>query len=341
MNRPTVYVGAYQMLSKDSFVCALEATTGSQLWRYLLHNASPSLPIAAQTEVYFSASNGYVYALHATDGTLLWQRQVHHEFPSPPIIANGSLYVATHNAVFALQAADGSLQWQQSVPDIRPIRPATAGDRIYIRLRDGSVSTMDGRSGSLLWRTPGSGDRLSALVTTPDVVYLAVLGEGLSALRASDGSPLWHLPIRYASLQDPLIDNGVLYLNADDHLQARRGSDGSLLWSQRARGGHRSLATMYNLLFTSQGSDSTAEVSALHTSDGSLVWRWQHAFNQGGVTTPVVAHGAIYIGIGATGGFYALSANEGNVRWHTLDDMGVTTATVSEKNKRISYNITR
>lgn len=331
MKQPTIYVGAHQRQLRDSFVYALEAATGSLLWRYPLYDVSPSLPVATPTEVYFSASNGSVYALHANDGTLLWQQQVHHQFPSPPVLADGLLYVTTHDAVLALQATDGSLQWQHPVPTIMPIKPVTASDRIYIRLRDGSVSAMDASSGSLLWRTPSRGGKLISLVATSDVVYLAVLGEELSALQASDGSPLWHQPLHYASLHDPIVDHGVLYLNANDRLQARLGSDGSLLWSQHARGGHRSLATISNLLLTCQGRDSTAEISALRTTDGSLVWRWRHTFDQGGVTTPFGAYGTIYVGFGATDGLYALSANDGSVRWHALDDMGVTTAAVSER----------
>lgn len=331
MNQPTIYIGVRQRQSKDSIVCALEAATGLPLWRYPLHDVSPSLPVATPAAVYFSASNGSVYALHADNGTLLWQQQVSHQFPSYPVIANGLLYVMTHDAILALQMTNGSLQWQHSVPDVMPIRPVIAGDRIYIRLRDGSISTLDANSGSVLWRTPSRSNRPTSLVATPDVVYLAVLGEELSALRASDGSPLWHQPIRYMSLHDPIMDKGVLYLNADDQLQARRGSDGSLLWSQPARGGQQSLATTSDLLLTCRGRDSTAEVSALRTSDGYLVWRWWRAFDQGGVTTPVVAYGAVYVGIGANGGLYALSINDGSVRWHTLGDMGVTTAAVSER----------
>ncbi|HEU5383343.1 MAG TPA: PQQ-binding-like beta-propeller repeat protein [Ktedonobacteraceae bacterium] len=331
MNQPTIYVGAHQRQLRDNFVYALEAATGSLLWHYPLHDVSPSSPVATPTAVYFSASNGSLYALHANDGTLLWQQQVHHQVLSPPVLANGLLYVTTPDAVLALQMTNGSLQWQHSVPGILPVKPVAARDRIHIRLRDGSVSTVDASSGSLLWRTPGRGNRLSSLVATPDVVYLAVLGEDLSALQASDGSPLWHQPIRYMSLHDPILNQGVLYLKANDRLQARLGSDGSLLWSQRARGGHQSLATISNLLLTCQATDSTAEVSALRISDGSLVWRWQRAFDQGGVTTPVAAYGAIYVGIGASGGLYALSVNDGNVRWHALDDMSISTAAVSER----------
>jgi outer membrane protein assembly factor BamB len=76
MNQLTVYVGAQRMKSRDSFVYALEADTGSLVWRYALHDTSSSFPVASTTGVYFSAGNGSVYALRTSDGSLLWQHQL-------------------------------------------------------------------------------------------------------------------------------------------------------------------------------------------------------------------------------------------------------------------------
>jgi hypothetical protein len=49
------------------------------------------------------------------------------------------------------------------------------------------------------------------------------------------------------------------------------------------------------------------------------------------VTTPVVTHEAVYVGMSATDGLYALHVSNGNILWHTLGDMGVTTAAVGER----------
>jgi outer membrane protein assembly factor BamB len=167
-------------------------------------------------------------------------------------------------------------------------------------------------------------------VATSDVVYLVEPDGGLSALQASDGSPLWHQPTRYAGLCDPIMHHGMLYLHTHDSLHARRASDGSLLWRVRARG-ILSLAAMNSLLVACEGGNTTGEVSALRAGDGSLVWRWRTALQEGGVTTPVVTHEAVYVGIGATGGLYALHVSNGSVLWHTLGDMGVTTTAVGER----------
>jgi len=171
-----------------------------------------------------------------------------------------------------------------------------------------------------------------SLVATPDVVYLVEPDRGLSALRASDGSPLWHQPSSYAGLRDPIMHNGILYLNAHDSLHARRASDGSLLWHFRARRrGILSLAAMNGRLFVCGSRNTIVEVYALRTEDGSLVWRWRTSLQEGGVTDPVVAHEAVYVGISATDGLYALHVSNGSILWHTLGDMGVTTAAVGER----------
>jgi len=331
MNQLTVYVGAQRMKSRDSFVYALEADTGSLVWRYALHDTSSSFPVASTTGVYFSAGNGSVYALRTSDGSLLWQQQLNHQFPSPPAIVNGLIYVSTRDAVSALQATDGSLRWQHPLRDLAPIRPVATSERVYARsIRDGSISTLQANDGSLLWRTPGRRETLTFLAATQDVVYLTALGGELSALRANDGSPLWHQPMHYAGLHDPIIHHGILYLHADGSIQARQGNDGSLLWRFQIRG-NVSLAATNTTLLTSEGRNTTGEVSAWRITDGSLAWRWRTSFDQGGVTVPVVAHEAAYVGIGAAGGLYAFSVNDGGILWHTLGDMSVTTVAVGER----------
>jgi hypothetical protein len=257
--------------------------------------------------------------------------QLNHQFPSPPVIFNGLIYVSTRDAVSALQATDGSLRWQQPVRDLAPIRPVATSERVYARsLRDGSISMLQANDGSLLWRTPSRGEMPISLVATQDVVYLVEPDGGLSARRASDGSSLWHQPTRYAGLHDPIIHHGILYLNIHDSLHARRASDGSLLWRIRARG-ILSLAAMNSMLVACEGRNTTCEVSALRAGDGYLVWRWRTSLQEGGVTTPVVTHEAVYVGLGAIDGLYALHVSNGSVLWHTLGNMGVTTAAVGER----------
>jgi outer membrane protein assembly factor BamB len=171
---------------------------------------------------------------------------------------------------------------------------------------------------------------LISLVATQDVVYIVEHDRDLTARRASDGSPLWHQPISYAGLHDPIIHNGLLYLNAHDSIHARRANDGSLRWRFRARG-VLSLAATNSTLVACEGRNTICEVYALRAGDGSLLWRWRTSLQEGGVTTPVVTQEAVYVGIGATEGLYALHINNGSILWHTLSDMSVTTAVVGER----------
>jgi outer membrane protein assembly factor BamB len=233
------------------------------------------------------------------------------------VIANGLIYVSTREAVYALQAIDGSLRWQHPVRDLVPIRPIITPEQVYARSTDGSIHTLRANDGSLLWRTPSRGEMLISLVATQDVVYIVEHDRDLTARRASDGSPLWHQPISYAGLHDPIIHNGLLYLNAHDSIHARRANDGSLRWRFRARG-VLSLAATNSTLVACEGRNTICEV-------------WRTSLQEGGVTTPVVTQEAVYVGIGATEGLYALHINNGSILWHTLSDMSVTTAVVGER----------
>jgi len=336
MTERTVYVGVRSLQSHDSSVAALEADTGSLVWRYALPDTSPSFPAASATGVYFSAANGSVYALRPADGSLLWQRTLSTQFPSPPVGSNDVLYVTTSDAVWALQATDGSLLWQQPLPNLSPIRPVVAGEQVYARsLSEGSISALRARDGALLWRTPSQGERLISLVAAPDVVYLVGSDRGLSALRADDGSLLWQQTGRYTNLRNPLLHQEVLYLSVPEGVLARRASDGSLLWRVGVRDLHgtRSLAATNSLLIVCDVRERDCEVSAVRTADGTAVWHWRTLLQEGGVTDPVVTRDAVYIGIGATHGLFALQASTGSILWHVFDDFGVTSAAVGERRR--------
>jgi outer membrane protein assembly factor BamB len=71
MSQTMVFVGAHHMKSKDGFVGALEAETGSLLWRYSLPNASSSYPVTHQGCVYFSASNGITLTCNSGNASRL------------------------------------------------------------------------------------------------------------------------------------------------------------------------------------------------------------------------------------------------------------------------------
>jgi outer membrane protein assembly factor BamB len=326
MDQARIYTGVSSRESNQHSIVALDAYAGTELWQYSLQEDSVSFPVYYDTHIFFSAGNG-LYALQARDGSLVWRQQNRSRY-SPPALSKEFVYVCSEDGtVSAFHVDDGSFYWQVSIQNIAVIRPVLLGDRIYVRSVSGSVYALHASNGSVLWQRQGREQHLIFLAAALDVVYLVEFGRGLSALRASDGTLLWFKPLNVVGLGDPMVDNGVLYLNTTSDIYAYQLSDGSLLW-QVSLSHIISITARNARLFICAGQGTNGEVIALQAKDGASLWRWPTTLSQGGITVPSVAYETVYVGIGATDGLYALDSTTGNARWHALNGKGVTAVAV-------------
>ena len=89
-----VYVGSY-----DSSFYALNARTGTVLWKYQTGSqvGIDSSPAVVSGVVYFGADDpdNSVYALNASTGALLWKYTTGSDVESSPAVVNGVLYVGS------------------------------------------------------------------------------------------------------------------------------------------------------------------------------------------------------------------------------------------------------
>jgi outer membrane protein assembly factor BamB len=107
----------------DGEAVALDATTGTELWRTGLGGSydAPDLyatPAVANGVVYFGAANGTVSALDASSGAVLWQAQTGGSTASSPAVVDGTLYIGSGNGTVSAYRLPGAPQ--------PPPRPALA-----------------------------------------------------------------------------------------------------------------------------------------------------------------------------------------------------------------------
>jgi outer membrane protein assembly factor BamB len=127
-----VFNGVVYFGSDDSYLYALNASTGAQLWRHLLFDKVQSSPAVAHGVVYVGG-----YALNARTGALLFDFR---DESSPPTVANGVVYVGSwDNNIYALNASTGALLWKYATGSEVWDSPAVANGRVYVGSLDGSV----------------------------------------------------------------------------------------------------------------------------------------------------------------------------------------------------------
>jgi eukaryotic-like serine/threonine-protein kinase len=110
-NSPAVVNGVVYAGSSDSNVYALNAATGSLLWKYTAGGSIFNTPAVALGAVYIG-DDVDLYALNAKTGALLWKTASVGSVPAAAV-ANGVVYVGSSNcSIYALNAKTGAILWQ-------------------------------------------------------------------------------------------------------------------------------------------------------------------------------------------------------------------------------------
>jgi hypothetical protein len=161
----------------DYFVYALNASTGSELWKH--HSdivfSSPSVYMG---HVYVGSTDGYVCCLNSSTGDLIWQHQTQDCVDSSPAVSDGFVYVGSEdNSVYCLNASSGTEVWHASTGYWVRSSPAVAGGNVYVGSEDYS----------------------------------------LYCFNASTGAKQWSYPVDNVVDSSPAIANGVLYVGSTDY----------------------------------------------------------------------------------------------------------------------------
>lgn len=127
---PTVVDGVVYAGSTDNNVYALNATTGSLLWRYATQSTIDNPLAVAYGAVFVSSSDGNLYALDVKTGTLLWKAAG----MSSPAVANGVVYVSSTNcSISALEAKTGAVLGTANAPGSTDLCwPVVANGILYV-----------------------------------------------------------------------------------------------------------------------------------------------------------------------------------------------------------------
>lgn len=291
-----VRLGPHQSTITTANIACIESA-----WQAKLPDPVENPPVVAQGVIYVN-TNPYstpmtLDAFNASTGQLLWNTQT--DGISAPIVADGTVYVTQRLALLALDAATGKSRW--SVDTGGYPFPTLANNVLYIATPQNLIShntllAVETQTGRLLWKTD-----------------LTIEG------------------IKTDYLSHPLVGNGLAYLNMQIRnndttlfsLAAFHITTGKLAWSRPIQripqflpSNGFPLVLAGNVLYA----NTYSQLTALNALDGTILWKTgSEAFLNptGGFATPVVAHGMVYIGPGASGSsdVSAFNATTGALRW--------------------------
>jgi outer membrane protein assembly factor BamB len=214
IDSPTVVDGVVYVASGDNTVYAVNANTGSLLWKFATGSFLNSSPAVANGVVYVGSADYNVYALNASDGSKLWNYTTGNEIQASPAVANGVVYISSGDRnLYALNAKTGSKMWSYGPADdwaVGDSAPAVWNGIVYAGGNNGMVA-LAANTGELLWSfTTGSGASSPAVAN--GVVYFGSGYSGVYAVDARTGTQLWKYFVPDHVFSSPIVANGMVYV---------------------------------------------------------------------------------------------------------------------------------
>ena len=237
----TAYYGGMVYFGTDEGTLhALDAATGRKVWNAAVGPPSDA-EISAGT-VYVRDGAWGVRALDARTGTLLWKSPFLDIGFAAPTVVGGLVYVGSYNGyVYALDATTGSIVWSYATAGfIEGSSVVVSGGLAYVSSGDMNLYALDATTGALLWKAP-LGPQEYNQPLTPALANGVVYAEGdgdLQAFDAGTGAPLWSTPLADGHVGSPVVANGVVYIPGwyQGHIYALDAASGAVIWSYKAGG---------------------------------------------------------------------------------------------------------
>lgn len=242
---PTLIGDRVLIGSGDGHLYALDASRGSELWRFDAGTRIRTTPAVVEGLVLFGDSDGVFHALDIDGGSSVWRFETaghsltsadvgfdRRQIYSSAAVHEGVVYFGSRDAqLYALDLRDGRELWRVDDGSSAWVisSPAVTGDRVYsARSSSTKVRALNATDGSEIWSITTGGGVFSSPVLVGDTLYVGNASGWVMALAAADGSERWRYRTGGGVWATPLVANGRLYVGSDDgFLYALESTDGA------------------------------------------------------------------------------------------------------------------
>ena len=301
-----IYVTVGSTDFKSTTFYALNASTGSQVWKF--QQTTQVMSFAVNNGVVY-VSTGYpssVYAFSASNGTTIWHSQSVNATMYAGKVLDGTLFgdadggMNSLGFLYAFNTSAGKLLWSSSSAGIINAAQGIA----YVEAGTPGNTTAcayNNSNGSVIWCTPGIPIRV-----VQGRVYNFIDSGHFQVIQGSTGAVLWSKSDGYQA-----TINGVVYaVGSNGSIEALKAADGTLLWNSHTTEGAMQVFLNHKLNLYVISASGTA-VYQLAASTGSFKWNYQEG-NE--ITDISIAAGIVYVAA-FDNTVHALKASDGTLLW--------------------------
>ena len=191
---------------KASVTVARLFKAGGEIW---------STPVLASGKLLVSSLDGNLYAVDARSGSQLWRFSAGKSLASTPVVSGGVVLVGGFDGrLHAVDLDSGVEAWSFTASNWVWSRPYVAGERVYFGDFDGNLYAVELSSGTLAWKASlGRGAIRGSPVITAGVVVVATEEGWLLGIDPSSQAKRWEKELD-ASLNGDLVADGETVLIA-------------------------------------------------------------------------------------------------------------------------------
>lgn len=224
---PLIYNGSIYVLSYYGRLYKFDLN-GSEIWNLTLGSTASSTymssPSAWNGVIYVAVNDSGTYRLVAVseNGAEIWNATLMGVPKATPAIYGGTVFLPTSERIYGFNATNGNEIWNISF-DGTLSTPAVANGRIYVANKT-TIFCFDIASRQELWNftalpNAGAWDSIASSPAVADgLVYFATNAANgtIFALNATSGQLVWSYETDNYIMSSPFVDNGKLYIGADD-----------------------------------------------------------------------------------------------------------------------------
>jgi outer membrane protein assembly factor BamB len=199
---PAVANGKVYFGSGDGNVYAVDAQSGSLLWKFATKDVVHSSPAVVNNTVYIGSWDSYLYAIDADTGQGKWSfksgddNTIHNQvgFQSSPAVVDGTVYIGCRDAhVYAIDAATGHKKWDYPTNKSWVVgTPAVREGMVYVGTSDSSrFMALDAKTGRLRFEFKAGAYMFSSAALAGDLAYIGDHNGRLYAIDAKAGKLAW------------------------------------------------------------------------------------------------------------------------------------------------------
>ncbi len=206
-----VYIGSY-----DQHLYALNARSGTLIWKYETDGGIVSRPAVAEDFVFVGSEDNRLHVVSARSGSLLWTYYTKGPVRSSPFLAHGHVFIGSDDfAVHAININGGRGIWQiETIAEVRST-PYVTQDEVYAGNESGEFYCMDFRGG-IKWRYKAKRAITSSAIVADGMVIFCSLDSHIYALDAKSGYLIWRFKMDKGSISSPCVADGLVYTGSID-----------------------------------------------------------------------------------------------------------------------------